>query len=120
MPHILVIDDDLQICKMLKNYFQRKGFEVSLAHNGVEGIAAFKAASPDLVITDLVMPEKEGIETLMDLKRLDKNVNVIAISGGGRVGPESYLALAGELGAKRVFEKPVDFEELLNAVRSLT
>ncbi len=120
MPHILIIDDDPQVCKMLETYFTRKGYDISVAYNGVEGLKKYKKLIPDLVITDLVMPEKEGIETLMDLQRLNPDVNVIAISGGGRIGAESYLELAGELGAKRVFEKPINFDALLNAVKSLT
>lgn len=120
MTRILVIDDDVQICNMLERFLSRKGYEVDIAYDGNQGITKFDKARTDLVITDLVMPEKEGIETVMELRAKSPAVKIIAISGGGRVGPESYLEIARELGAQRTFEKPVDFEELLGAVEELT
>jgi DNA-binding NarL/FixJ family response regulator len=82
-------------------------------------IKLYRANPTDLIITDLIMPEKEGIETIMELKKDFPDVKIIAISGGGRSKPESYLNLAKQLGAKRVFPKPIDREELLNAIREL-
>lgn len=119
MTRILVIDDDVQICKMLDRFLTKKGYEVAVAYNGVEGVQFFDKRGAHLVITDLVMPEKEGIETVMELRAKSPDVKIIAISGGGRVGPESYLEIAKELGAQRTFEKPVDFNELLFAVEEL-
>lgn len=120
MTRILVIDDDVQICNMLDRFLTKKGFDVDVAYDGVQGINKFNEGQVHLVITDLVMPEKEGIETVMELRAISPTVKIIAISGGGRVGPESYLEIARELGAARTFEKPVDFDELLGAVQELT
>ncbi|MBN2525524.1 MAG: response regulator [Deltaproteobacteria bacterium] len=120
MTRILVIDDDVQVCTMLERFFARKGYEVDVAYDGFQGITKFHPEKTNLVITDLVMPEKEGIETVMELRSRHPDVKIIAISGGGRVGPESYLEIARELGAQRTFEKPVDFDELLGAVEELT
>lgn len=120
MTRILVIDDDIQVCMMLERFLTRKGYDVDVAHDGNQGLAKFSRTETSLVITDLVMPEKEGIETVMELRSKSPDVKIIAISGGGRVGPESYLEIARELGAQRTFEKPVDFDELLGAVQELT
>lgn len=120
MTRILVIDDDVQICSMLERFLSRKGYEVDVAYDGNQGLMMYDKGKTNLVITDLVMPEKEGIETVMELRSKSPNVKIIAISGGGRVGPESYLEIAKELGAQRTFEKPVDFDELLGAVEELT
>jgi CheY-like chemotaxis protein len=75
---------------------------------------------PDLVITDLVMPEMEGIETIQAFRRRCPALPMIAISGGGRLGPDNYLSMAGQIGANRTFEKPFRMEEILTAVRELT
>jgi DNA-binding response OmpR family regulator len=120
MTRILVIDDDVQVCTMLERFFIRKGYAVDVAFDGNQGLKKFRPEETNLVITDLVMPEKEGIETVMELRAKSSAVKIIAISGGGRVGPESYLEIARELGAQRTFEKPVDFDELLHAVEELT
>ena len=119
MAQILIIDDDDQLRLMLRKTLERSGYEVVEAPNGKEGIKRFREMPCDLVITDLIMPEKEGIETIVELKKDFPDVKIIAISGGDRSKPESYLNLAKQLGAKRVFPKPIDREELLNAVREL-
>ena len=73
----------------------------------------------DLVITDLIMPEQEGLETITSLKKEYPGIKIIAISGGGRIGPEAYLPAAQELGADRVFSKPFDVRELAETVKEL-
>jgi len=119
MPRILVIDDEADLRAILRQILERAGYEVVLASNGKEGIRHFSEMPADLVITDIVMPEKEGIETIMDLKRNFSGVKIIAVSGGGSVGPEKYLSLARALGASRTFDKPFSMKELLRAVREL-
>ncbi len=124
MDSVLIIEDDDFVQKMLKQTFERAGYEVATAENGVVGIKLYDSKlnllEPfDVVITDLIMPEMEGIETISKLRKRDPNVKVIAISGGGRNKPEDYLHLAKKLGAMRTFTKPVDREALLLAVTEL-
>ncbi len=124
MDSVLIIEDDDFVQKMLKQTFERAGYKVATAENGLAGIKLYDSKlnllEPfDVVITDLIMPEMEGIETISKLRKRDPNVKVIAISGGGRNKPEDYLHLARKLGAMRTFTKPVDREALLLAVTEL-
>lgn len=119
MPSILIIDDDAQILKMLRQILERESYDVTEAFNGKQGLRLYRENPTDLVITDIIMPEKEGIEIIIELKRDYPDVKIIAISGGGRINPEDYLDIAKKLGAHRIFTKPVERKELLNAVREL-
>lgn len=116
---ILIIDDDEQMRDLLYKTMQWAGFEVMAAENGRQGQQLFEELPADLIITDLIMPEQEGLETIRILKQNDPAVKIIAISGGGRIGPEAYLPAAKELGADRVFSKPFDIKELVTTVREL-
>lgn len=98
---------------------ERPGYKVLEAPNGKEGIKLFREYPVDLIITDLLMPEKDGIEVIMELKRDFPDVNIIAISGGGHVGAEDYLHMAEKLGVQYTLAKPFDREALLKAVRDL-
>lgn len=119
MPSILIIDDDAQILKMLRQILERESYDVTEAFNGKQGLRLYRENPTDLVITDIIMPEKEGIEIIIELKRDYPDVKIIAISGGGRINPEDYLDIAKKLGAHRIFTKPVERKKLLNAVREL-
>ena len=119
MARILIVDDDVDVLDMLGQTLEREGYEVVSAANGKEGVRLYREDPVDLVITDIIMPEKEGIETIMELKRAFPDVKIIAISGGGRVDPEGYLSMAKQLGARYTFSKPVEREDLLKAVREL-
>ena len=116
---ILVIDDDEQMRDLLQQAMQWAGFEVIVAENGRLGQQCFEAQPTDLIITDLIMPEQEGLETISVVKERYPDVKIIAISGGGRIGPEAYLPAAMELGADRVFAKPFDIKELVTTVQEL-
>lgn len=116
---ILVIDDELQIRLMLRQAIEKAGFEVAEAPDGKEGIESFKRNGADLIITDIIMPEKEGIETIMAFKRIDPSVKIIAISGGGRIQSEDYLNIATKVGASCSFAKPFSIIELLTKIREL-
>jgi PAS domain S-box-containing protein len=116
---ILVIDDDPQIRLMLTQILGEKGFFIETASNGEEGVQAFRKNPSDLIITDLVMPEKEGIEVILELKKDFPKVKIIAISGGGKNPAEVYLKMAGMLGAAKTFSKPFDVREILLAVQEL-
>jgi YesN/AraC family two-component response regulator len=119
MSRILLVDDDAQVRKMLKITLERAGYEIVEAADGCEAVKVYDSASIDLVITDIVMPEKEGIETIMELKSANPAVRIIAISGGGRINPEDYLKWAQRFGVANTFTKPVDREELLASVAEI-
>jgi len=119
MASILIIDDDPQILDMLGQILEREGHEVVDASNGKEGLKLYRENPTDLVITDLIMPEKEGIETIMELRRHFPDVKIIAISGGGQIDAKQYLSMAQKLGVQKTFAKPVVRAELLKAVREL-
>jgi DNA-binding response OmpR family regulator len=116
---ILVIDDDDQMRTLLRQVMEWAGYEVMEAGDGREGMHKHRKQPADLVITDLIMPEQEGLETITSLKREYPGIKIIAISGGGRIGPEAYLPAAQELGADKVFSKPFDVRELAEAVKEL-
>lgn len=119
MNTILIIDDEAPVRKMLKKLLEKSGYAVVTADNGNDGIRQFNAHGPDLVITDLLMPEKEGLETIRTLQHLQKDVSIIAISGGGMIDADTYLNLALKLGVAKTFAKPVDNALLLSAVQDL-
>lgn len=119
MPDILIIDDDAQLNAMLKQLLERHGYSVITAPDGGKGIELFYKHGASLIITDLIMPVKEGIETIAELVKKSPEVKIIAISGGGRLKPDSYLNLAQTFGALRTFTKPINRNELLEAVSEL-
>jgi CheY-like chemotaxis protein len=121
MSRILLVDDDDSVREVLRKALVAAGHEVEEAANGDLAIVAFRNRAPDLVITDLVMPEKDGLETIMALRQLDPAVKIIAMSGGGRtLGPgQLYLESARALGALRILSKPFGAAALLNAVAEL-
>ncbi|MBD3337336.1 MAG: response regulator [Candidatus Eisenbacteria bacterium] len=120
MKRILIVDDDDQVRSMLRLTLERAGYEVEEAPDGRAAVACSARKPFDLVITDIIMPELEGFETIHKLRTAHPEVKIIAISGGGRLAPDGYLEVAGNLGAARSFVKPVDRDELLKAVHELT
>lgn len=119
MAKILVLDDEPSILLMIKKMLEKEGHEVELALNGLEGMALFEKNKPDLVVTDIIMPEKEGLETILELRKKHPELKIIAISGGGRIGPQGYLPSAKYLGADMVFQKPLVQKEFVQAVSDL-
>ncbi|MFP4563293.1 MAG: response regulator [Spirochaetia bacterium] len=119
MPKVLVIDDDVQVRQMLTHVLEEAGYGVKVASDGGEGVRIYRKSPVDVVILDVIMPDKEGVETLQELKSFDPGLKTIAISGGGRNRPGDYLNVMRALGAQEIFEKPVSKEKLLEAVRSL-
>jgi len=119
MAKIIVIDDEPYILLMLKKMLEKEGHQVEMATNGVEGIDLYHKNGADLIITDIVMPEKEGLETIINLKTENPSLKVIAISGGGRVDSREYLHSAQLLGAERIFQKPFNKDEIVRAVNEL-
>jgi DNA-binding response OmpR family regulator len=120
MARILIIEDDKAVRTMLGLTLTHFGHTVLEAGNGREGLELFKRANADLVITDIVMPEKEGLEVLIELRQKQVPlVKVIAISGGGRQHAKDYLRMAKLMGAAKVLEKPFSTEVLIAAVNEL-
>jgi DNA-binding response OmpR family regulator len=116
---ICVIDDDdavrQTICRILTN----AGYAVVEARDGRIGLKAIEQTSPAMVITDIVMPNREGIETIMEAKQRFANIPILAISGGGRMEPDGFLDLAVKLGADDCLAKPFRPQELLAKVTTL-
>lgn len=119
MKQILIIDDEYQVREMLRQLLERENYSVLLAANGDEAIKIIRENSVDLVITDIIMPEKEGLETILEIVKGYKDIQIIAISGGMRIGPGENLKIAKRFGAKYTFQKPVSNKELLKAVKDL-
>jgi CheY-like chemotaxis protein len=117
MARILIIDDEPQIRSMLRLMLERVGYEVAEAPDGIEGIRRYREKPADLIITDLIMPNKDGIGMIIDLKKEFPKVKIIAMSGGGVNRPEGYLDGAKKLGATRTLTKPIDRDEMLKAVK---
>ena len=117
MPSALVIEDDPSLRLSLQRLLQSAGYDVHAAADGAEGVAAFRQQRPDVVVTDIVMPEQEGIETIMLLRSIAPSCPIIAISGGGRIGSADFLQMAERLGATAVLAKPFEPGALLSKVR---
>lgn len=120
MAAILIIDDDAQMRRLLREALLRAGHTVQEAADGQQALHCVSDQVPDLVITDLVMPEQEGIETIRYLHSHHPALPIIAISGGGRLGPQNYLPIAAEIGAARCYAKPFRVGEIIDSVRELT
>jgi CheY-like chemotaxis protein len=117
-PYILVIDDDALVRQTLMLVLESRGYEVQCAPEGRQGLRAYQKRRPDLVISDIIMPEMEGIQTIMELRILSPDCPIIAISGGGRFGKVDFLTVAKELGATATLSKPFETEDLLRTVAS--
>ena len=118
MHCILVIDDDESIRAVFRRFLSGQGYRVVCAENGKEGLRLLALNPPDLVITDIMMPEADGLEVVMAIRQKDKKLPVIAISGGMRAAPMDFLPLMKKFGADTVLYKPVEMEDLLEVVRN--
>jgi len=115
----LIIDDEPAVRKTLRTYFERAGYQVAEAGDGRIGLRLHAAAPADVIITDIFMPDFDGIETIRELRRVAPGVKVIVVSGGDSTGTLNMLDDAKLLGADRAFHKPLKPEELLGAVREM-
>jgi two-component system, chemotaxis family, chemotaxis protein CheY len=113
---ILVIDDEDMIRQLVKEMLEVEGYIVTTAANGKEGLQLYQRELPDLIITDIFMPEMEGLETIRTLQRDSSKVKIIAISGGGERGMISFLSHAKRFGALRTLQKPFSRQDLLTSV----
>ena len=119
MTSILLVDDDDQFRTMLAEVLTVAGYDVREASDGNQGTRLYESWPADLLITDLVMPDKEGLEMILEMKRMHSGVKIIAISGGGRHGSEDYLKIAMAFGAERVLAKPFSHWEILEAIKQV-
>jgi DNA-binding response OmpR family regulator len=119
MPSILIIEDDDLFRGTLADALESQGYTVSQAADGDDGVKRYHAAPTDLVLTDVVMPNKEGIATVMELRRAYPKLGIIVMSGGLAKDAPLYLQLAGGLGADRTLQKPFPLTELLKAVKEV-
>lgn len=119
MAQVLIIDDDAGVRRVLRQLLEREGFLVAEAEDGRKGVELFRQHPADLIITDILMPEMDGVETIIMLRREFPGIKVIAMSGGGRRRAEDYLPAAHRLGAHHVIEKPFEIQPLLAAIRGL-
>lgn len=113
---ILLIDDEQMVRKIVRKMLERSSHEVTEAENGRLGLEQLKTGTFDLVITDIIMPEMEGVETLMTIRQQYPDIKVIAMSGGGRTGNIDFLSTAEKLGASAILNKPFTLAALASAL----
>lgn len=114
-----MIEDDDDFRKMLKVMLRQAGYEVFEASNGKEGMIVYDSQEIDLVITDIFMPEKEGVQTVMELRDKNPAVKIIAISGGGSRDKLEYLESVKDIGVQKTFTKPFVSRDFLAGIRDL-
>jgi CheY-like chemotaxis protein len=126
MKRILLIEDELEQRELFKTMLEKAGYEVLVAPNGKIGIQLFHQQPCDLIITDIFMPQEDGIETVIDLKKQRAKVKILAISGGGRWSPygphvraDEPLEIARKVGADQILKKPIKIQHLLETVNDL-
>ncbi|HED31317.1 MAG TPA: response regulator [Prosthecochloris aestuarii] len=119
MKKILVIDDEHDILKLLRRILENAGYCVTMTDNGKDAEKLLEKELFHLVITDIIMPEKEGMEMIFFIRKHCPETKIIAISGGGKLSPDSYLTIAHTAGADTVIQKPFENSELLREVKQL-
>ena len=119
MAGVMIVEDDPALRGMLSEALEKRRYVVITACDGREAIAKFRPSVVDLVITDLLMPEEDGLMVIMKIKEIKPSTRIIAISGGGKAGPGSYLLMASKLGADMVFSKPFLPSELVQKVKEM-
>ncbi len=116
VARILLIEDDDAVRRMLLLTLQRQGHEVVQARDGNEGITLQKDDPADVVLTDVIMPERDGLEAIMEMRRRNRDVRIVAMSGGGRVCAADYLEIAHRMGVVATLRKPFSDAELSAAI----
>jgi len=119
MKRILFVDDDKSMRYLHSQMLEGESYDVHVACDGQEALDYLKIAPVDLVITDILMPEIDGFELMMEIRKSHPKIKVVAISGGGRLGPNEYLKLANQLGATFTLQKPYKKEELISMIHKI-
>jgi len=118
MTTVLIIDDNAELRDTLVTILEDEGYATIVADDGKSGVRAFSKHHPDLVVTDVLMPDYDGIQTICDIRRLQADARIIAMSGGALLDNAYYLRMAQELGAMAILPKPFEVEDLVQLVAS--
>ncbi len=116
---ILIVDDEEQMRLALRRMLEKAGYSVREAEDGDKAIRIHREKQADLIITDIIMPDKEGLGTILEIKSEFPNTKIFAMSGGGKNSPDQYLRMAKGLGVDGIFVKPFNREEILSAVSKI-
>ena len=116
LKRVLVIDDEALARELIRRILEKEGYEIAEAVNGEQGVESFKSRPCDLVITDLVMPVKDGINTILEIRQLVPDLPILAVSGGGAIAKERYLNAAGYIDGVTTLAKPFTRQQLVDAV----
>lgn len=117
--HILVVDDDDMMREFVKEVLKINDFKISEAINGKLGLKEFRENTPDLVITDIIMPEMEGISFIRELRAYNNKIPIIAMTGNVHEHTEDFLDMPSQLGADEILRKPIRAKEFLDAITRL-
>jgi CheY-like chemotaxis protein len=119
MPSVLVVDDEEAVRQLIREALGQAGYEVNEARDGKEGLEQYRQAPADLVIMDILMPDQDGLESILTLRREYPTAKIIAITGGSdMIGILNFLDVAKMLGARRTLQKPFDMHHLLEVVQA--
>lgn len=116
---ILIVDDNEQFLSLLNEHLISNGYDVACSLNGVDAKSIFIEFMPDIVVTDIVMPDIDGIELLIGVRKINPDIRVIAMSGGNQGHADTYLQMADKLGANSILNKPFQLSDLLVEVKKL-
>jgi DNA-binding NtrC family response regulator len=119
MSRILIIEDDVAMRHALRSALERRGHEVAEAGDGQAGLVAYQKSIFDLVVTDIIMPDVEGLETVLALRKFTPNLKIIAMSAGGLGSADDYLKIAARFGAARTLRKPFEAEQFISTVEAV-
>lgn len=119
MPSVLVVDDEEAVRQLIKDALGQAGYRVNEARDGREGLQRYREAPSDLVIMDILMPDQDGLESILTLRREFPTAKIVAITGGSdMIGILNFLDVAKMLGARRTLQKPFDMKHLLEVVQA--
>ena len=119
MARILIIDDEQDFRRTVRAFLEAEDHEVFEASNGINGMEEFRNVQPELVVTDILMPHQDGIETIRQIRQIAPDVKIIAISGGGQFSASAFLMIADDSGANRSLEKPIRRNRFMAEVNQL-
>jgi CheY-like chemotaxis protein len=119
MPGVVIVEDVPGLRRVLARILQDKGFTVFEAENGRRGLELVQAEAPSLVVTDMLMPDMDGLEMIRRLRQIDRDLKILAVSGSGPIGQQDLLDLASTFGADAVLRKPFRAADILSTIRGL-